>query len=294
MIQLSFIKMNDDNMQHYKKYDPDELKHLQQLELKILKQVISICETHGLKYYAYAGTALGAVRHGGFIPWDDDIDIVMFREDYEKLLKIMETELPDEYYVLNHYKYVDCHFTISRVCLKGTKFEHPEPIPVSFNEGICIDIFPIDNVPESSTKRKLYYYKCDIMRHLFMNSVFKINNNKFNSLFHSIMHHILKRIPGQKFILNRYINCLTKYEKEKTNYCTIHEVRFVYLKFRKIGYFDKKDFEPSKKVKFEDIEIYLQNDYDEQLTLFYGDYMTMPPKEERFNHSGYLIDFGEY
>lgn len=285
----------EDKMQRYKEYDPAELKHLQQLELKILKEVISICESHDLKYYPHGGTALGAVRHNGFIPWDDDIDIAMFRDDYEKLLRIMETELPDEYYILNYYKHTDCHFTITRVCLKGTKFQHPNPIPVSFDEGICIDIFPIDYVPKSTTKRKLYYHRCAIIRHLFMNSIFKINTpNKLNSFIHSILHNILKIIPGQKFILNRYINCLTKYNKKKTSCVTIHESRVDFLRFGKFGYFDKKDFEPSKKVKFEDIEINLQNNYDKILTIYYGDYMTLPPLEERFNHSGYIIDFGKY
>ena len=88
-----------------KKYDPNDLKHLQQIELKILKEVISICESNNLKYYAFGGTALGAVRHGGFIPWDDDIDIAMFRDDYDKLLEILDNNLSDEYYVLNLYKH---------------------------------------------------------------------------------------------------------------------------------------------------------------------------------------------
>ena len=279
-----------------KKYKPDDLKHVQELELKILKEIISICESHDLKYYAYAGTALGAVRHNGFIPWDDDIDIVMFREDYEKLLKILDTELSEEYYVLNFHKHEKYYLPVTQVCLKGTEFRTYTILPNSYKLGIFIDIFPLDNVPESELKRKIYFSKYIIYHHLMLNSIFNIKTpNKINSYIHYVIHHILGFYPGHEGIVKKFLKYLTRYNHKNTNYVTLHLARTVdYINFGKNGFFDKRDFEPSKKIKFEDIEIVIPNNYDKILTLIYGDYMTLPPEEKRYNHAPEILDFGKY
>ena len=278
-----------------KNYKPDDLKHVQQLELKILKEVISICESHNLKYYAYGGTALGAVRHGGFIPWDDDIDIVMFRDDYEKLLKILDSELGEEYYVLNFYNHDRFHLPVTQVCLKGTEFRTYTILPDSYKLGIFIDIFPMDNVPESEIKRKLYYKQYNIFFHLMLNSIFNIETpNKINSYVHSFIHRFLKIYPGHKGVVNRFMKYLTRYNDKSTNYVTIHLSRSDIIKFGKNGFFDKRDFEPSKKIKFEDTEINIPHDYDKILTTYYGDYMTLTQKKKRYNHAPEILDFGKY
>ena len=282
-------------MKKLKDYNNDDLKHLQRVELKILKDVISICENHNLKYYAYGGTALGAIRHGGFIPWDDDVDIVMFRDDYEKLLKIMETELSDEYYVLNFRKQKYYCYSFTEVCLKGTSFHNLDEYILQYDKGICIDIFPLDNVPKSRLKQIIHHYRVTILYHLVVNSIHKINTpNKILSLIHSITHYTLKAIPGYKFLKKRYYKCLIKYNKKETDYATVFFSQVDFLNFGKYGFFEKKDFEPTKKVKFENIEINIQNNYDKILTTYYGDYMTLPPKEKRYNNNIDILDFGKY
>lgn len=283
-------------MEDLSHYNPEgsTLRRAQLRMLEILKVVDDICTKHGIQYTLDGGTLIGAVRHGGFIPWDDDIDIALFRDDYDKLLKIMDTELSDEYYVLNLHKHEDCYFSITRVCLKGTKFQHPNALPYSFNEGICIDIFPLDNVPNSHIKRIIHHYRCNLYFILVLNSAFNFNpSNKVLSLIHSIIYHALKTIPGSKNLIKRFDNCLTKYNN-KTNYVTSLTSQVDFLKFGKYGFFDKRDFEPSKKIKFEDIEINIQENYDKILTTLYGDYMALPPEEDRRNHSEYLVDFGKY
>ena len=82
-------------------YEPEILKQVQQMELEILKDFMCVCEENGLRYFGFAGTGIGAIRHGGFIPWDDDIDIAMPREDFEKAMEIIEKQYSDKYYVLN-------------------------------------------------------------------------------------------------------------------------------------------------------------------------------------------------
>lgn len=270
-------------------YDLDDLRHLQLLELKILKEVISICEKHDLKYYAFGGTELGAIRHGGFIPWDNDVDIAMFREDYEKLLKIFDSELGDEYYVIHPNNQEDCYFSIARVYLKGTKFHHYDPLDVSFEEGIKIDIFPLDHIPDSKIKRIIYYYEIKFYDHLLKNALFKINTpNKLSSAIHSLLHNILKLIPVS-VIKRRFLKCQTKYNNKETKYISFHDSLLGFLKV----YYTKQDFEPSKKFKFEDIEINMPNNYEKMLILWYGDYMALPPEEERYIYDE-IVDFGEY
>lgn len=277
-----------------KEYDPNDLKHLQQVELKILKEIISICESHNLKYYAHFGTALGAIRHGGFIPWDDDVDIVMFRDDYEKLLAILNSELNDDYHIINFYTEDDCFYPFTKICLKGTIFKSHN-YPVSFKEGIFIDIFPLDNVPESELKRTIYLKIYAIYWNLMMDTLFTIkSSNKIISFIHCILHNSLNIFPGQKGIIKWMNSYLTRYNKKDTNYCTVHFLRENFLNSEKEGYWDKRDFEPSKKIKFEDIEIEIPYNYDKILTTYYGDYMTLPPVEKRWNHTPEILEFGKY
>ena len=105
-----------------RKYDEKELKKLQQIELKILKEFISICDKHSLDYYLYGGTNLGAIRHSGFIPWDDDIDVIMFRDDYNKFLKIISEREMGEFKLINSNVYEDYFLQHSKLTLKNTKY----------------------------------------------------------------------------------------------------------------------------------------------------------------------------
>ena len=128
-------------------YDTDTLKHVQEVQLMIFKDFIEICEKNDLEYYAYGGTVLGAIRHKGFIPWDDDIDILMFREDYEKFLKIMGETKSSKYELLNIDKNEDYHYMFSKMSLKGTSFRNYWCLEKSFNVGINIDIFIFYYIP---------------------------------------------------------------------------------------------------------------------------------------------------
>lgn len=216
----------------------------------------------------------------------------MFRDDYDKLLKILETELSDEYYLIDFCNTEDCYFVIARVYLKGTKFHNLNPLDVSFVEGIKVDIFPLDYVPKSKIKRIIYHYTLDFYFHLIWNSLFKVKTqNRLMTGIHSLIHYILN-LMSVNVIKKRFIKFQTKYNN-KTNYVTVHESQVDFLKFGKFGYFDKRDFEPSKKFKFEDTEISVFNNYDRILTIYYGDYMTLSPEETRYIYIE-VFDLGQY
>lgn len=105
-----------------KEYDDETLHHVQRLELMILKDFIKVCTEHNLTYFAYAGTGLGALRHKGFIPWDDDIDVCLPAADHDKVLRIFEEQYSDKYEVINAQKNPQYPLPTSRIMIKGTQF----------------------------------------------------------------------------------------------------------------------------------------------------------------------------
>lgn len=280
----------------YCTYKDSDLKKLKKLELMILEEVISICDNHNIDYYIYGGTALGAIRHGGFIPWDDDIDIAVFREDYEKLLTIFDEELNSKFYVIALEKQEECFFPFAKVCLKNTRFEDWWAKQVSFDEGIFIDIFPLDKVPRNKIGRSIYYYRCRILDHIVMNSIVHVDTgSKFMNIFHNLLFSFLKYIPiSRNFWKKLFHNSLTKYENTDTEYVTCYFSQISGLVFGKNDYYFKEDFSPSKKIKFENLIVSAPRNMDSVLEKSYPNYMELPPKEKRFNHAPEIIDFGDY
>ena len=127
--------------------DVSQLKEVQQKELQILLEVDRICKRNGLTYYLIGGSALGAVRHGGFIPWDDDIDIAMPRDDYRKFLKLCSRELPAEYFLQTYTSQPDFPYPFAKVNLNNTTFIENRLHKLNIHHGIFIDVFPLDGVP---------------------------------------------------------------------------------------------------------------------------------------------------
>lgn len=130
-------------------YEDKELKRLQSMEMGILKDFMKICDENGLRYFGVAGTGIGAIRHGGFIPWDDDIDIALPREDYEKFIKLVEEKMGDKYYVLNAEHNPNFPLMTTRLCIRGTKFVENALKNINCDLGIFLDIYAYDNYPDN-------------------------------------------------------------------------------------------------------------------------------------------------
>ena len=280
----------------YCEYKDSDLEKLKKLELMIFEEVVAICDAHNIDYYIYGGTALGAVRHGGFIPWDDDIDIAVFRKDYEKLVNILDEELNSQFYVIALEKQEDCFFPFIKVCLKDTRFEDWWVDQVSFDEGIFIDIFPLDKVPNNKFGRLIYYYRCRIIDHIVMNSILHVDaGSKLMNFFHELLFFFLNIIPISKWYWKKlFHNSLTKYENTDTEYVTCYFSQISGLVFGKNDFYLKSDFSPSEKIKFEDLIVSAPRNMDSVLEKSYPNYMELPPKEKRFNHAPDVLDFGEY
>lgn len=192
----------------FKKYTDEEIKHLQDVELMILKDVVKILEKHDLKYYIYGGSLLGTIRHGGFIPWDDDIDIILFREDFDKALDILKNELPDKYDLIQMNYIEDCFGSFAKVSLKGTTFSRWYTSYVNYELGINIDLFILDNIPKSDFLGKLHHFGYVFCYQFVINSCIKMDMyTKFRTKLHHLAFDILNFIPISR---RTWKNLLTK------------------------------------------------------------------------------------
>ena len=153
-------------------YSADELDMIQKLELKILKEIIRICKKEKIEYFLIGGSALGAIRHEGFIPWDDDIDVGMTRENYDNFLRVAEQYLGEEFYLQSPSSDRKSPYSYSKLMLKGTLFLEYAQRNLKTQSGIYVDIFPFDEVPdnESENERQFkavqFYKKLYVMRML--------------------------------------------------------------------------------------------------------------------------------
>lgn len=274
----------------FKKYSDEEIKHLQEVELMILKDVVKILDKHNLKYYMYAGSLLGTIRHKGFIPWDDDVDIILFREDFDKALEILNNELPEKYNLVQMNYIDDCFGYFAKVSLNGTTFSRWYTSYVDYELGINIDLFSLDNIPNNDILGKLHHYAYIFCYQFVINSCIKMDMyTKFRTKLHHAVYDILNFIPISRKTWKRlFTKEITFFNYKKTERVTDC--------FSPSGYiaFQRDDFEPAVKAKFENFEVRIPKNYDKILTQIYGDYMRIPPKEKRYNAAPDTLDFGEY
>ena len=272
------------------RYDDKTLKHLQKVQLKILKYFIQICEENDLMYFIYGGSLLGTIRHGGFIPWDDDIDVIMFREDFEKLNKILEKNIDEKFKFINVLNEETYQYTWARLMLKDTLFKEWWANQVDYTPHIFIDIFILDNIPDNKIKRFLHKWTSFSLNQLTIYSLIKLKNqSKLKEIIQQTIYYILKIIPISHYsIKKKCIQTYSKYQHDRydevCDFPAICQMPIYY----------KTDWLPPKRAKFEGVEVNIPNNYDKILKRTYGSYMELPPKESRFRPAPDEIDFGEY
>ena len=236
--------------------DQKTLRKLQLTELELLQEVDRICRKCNIHYNIIAGTLLGAVRHGGFIPWDDDADVALLRPQYEKFRKACETELDtSKFYFQDHRNTPGYRWGYGKLRRKDTLFlrEHQEHMP--YEQGVFIDVFPLDYVPNSYPLRCLHNFKCFIYRKFFWSEVGRIADKSARMrLLYSLMSIVPEARLKKSF--NRFIR---KSDRHKTDWVRI-------LTFptpnRAYGY-KVKWYKKSKKIPFEGIRFAGIADYEE-------------------------------
>lgn len=280
-----------------KKYTDKLLKKVQNIELMILKDFIEVCNKHHLDYFVTYGTALGAIRHKGFIPWDDDIDTGMLREDFKKFELIFEKELGTKYNLVNPVRAEGYGSTVNHMELKGTKFISSDAVNMKYTPGICIDIFVYDKLPSNKLKKQFLYKKAWILGRLTFLASNKEPFIPLKGIKKSIAKNICKAMHifmnktgiTSKKLYKKLIKGTTKYNSKNGTEFTCLEAPDMVPNTTSYN-----DMFPLKKVHFEDIEVNIIKNYNKNLTNLFGDYMQMPPEELRFNHRPHTIDFGSY
>lgn len=278
-------------------YLPEQLYKIQQLELEILKDFIKICEENDLEYFFGGGSAIGVVRHHGFIPWDDDIDVSMDRKNYDKFLQLSKDVLTDKYYILNHETNGDYPCMNTHICLKGTKFITEDIKDFKGESGIFLDLFCFDNIPDDDKlmrkqgTRAWFWGKLMILSRISEPVLYYYGiKRKILRFVLKFAHYFLNVIGlNQEFCYKKAKKYSTMYNNQQTK-----RMAFMFDPSRFTSIMEKDDVYPLRKMKFEDIEVCVPNKVEKYLQNRFGDYMTLPPKEQRHNHKPYILDFGKY
>lgn len=257
-----------------------ELRELQLYKLEILKEITEICEGHGLKYVLSSGTLLGAIRHNGYIPWDDDVDISLMWNDYLELLNVLREDCPDRFFVQNLWtdKNYPCLWTQLRV--NGTTSMPKKLAALDMHWGICIDIFPMFSVSDDDEKFEKQKKAFRLARALLAKELMCAKGESptgaqrlLNMLPNGLRHGMVKGI------LKKYA-----YQSSADEYMCDSYNAVIRRKYR---YADMADVE---KHSFEGYMMNVPRGYDAILTGIYGDYMTPPPPEKRGGHELNLGD----
>ena len=270
-----------------------QLRTLQLIELEMLEEFDRVCNENDINYVVVGGTMLGAIRHKGFIPWDDDVDICMLREDYEKLKKLRDRLNPDICYFQDHTTDPYYRWGYGKIRRTGTKYIRVGQEHLKCQTGIFIDVFPLDDVPKSLFGQMFQNFYCYCCRKILWSEVGKKTCRGLKRYWFSL----LSKIPTKVVF-----SLLDVYVKRSSNasdrlvrtLCMIPIGIYYYIHPLKSRYgMPKKWFTERARYDFESIQVWGTKDYDAVLTHWFGDYMTPPPEEKRVSNSPFsLIDFG--
>ena len=270
-----------------------KLEIVHNILLAYILEIDRICKKHNIKYFLAGGTLLGAIRHKGFIPWDDDADVMMLREDYDKFLEVAQSELPPNMFVQNPKTEKLNHHVFTKIRMDNTLFatKHTGKF-MNMHNGIFIDILSQDNTSNNKIIQKLHIYATLIFRSMVFNKWARkpMKTGGKHPILCKVANFI-KDICPYKFLEFIQDNTISLFKNN--NNC-----KYLYdgmgRNLRR-GVFPKKWLEEVIYVDFEGYKLPVPKYYDEYLTYLYGDYMQMiPVSERRVSHSIVLMDLGEY
>lgn len=263
-----------------------KLSKLQEAELEILKVFVKICEENHLRYFLCYGSMIGAVRHQGFIPWDDDIDVAMPRPDYERFGQIANKVLPSDLYY-STYKLGSEHITLSSMIMNKNKVFTLNNASKVMKTGAWIDVLAIDGAPKPGLGRKIFFLKYIYRRTMCQLAHFDeiVNLQKKRPWYEKVVIKVAQVTRIEKFLDGA--KCGKKYHEliSRIPYDEAEEVASFQTDERFEGIVPRKVYGKGTKYKFEDIYVIGPDDYDTYLKCWYPDYMTPPPMELRNRHN---------
>lgn len=255
----------------------EELRCLQGIQIELLQEVDRICRKHKIHYNMVGGTMLGAIRHGGYIPWDDDADIGFLRTEYERFREVCKRELNTEKYYFQEIRDTNGYrWGYGKLRRKNTKFVRLGQEFMPYEQGIFIDLFPMDNVPDNIILRKFHFCSCYLLRKFLWSEVgYRVEKNKGRRLLYGLM-----RLVPRRALIKWYELLISANAHRKTDMVrilTFPAPRGTYGFYRR--WFLQRD-----RYQFESITLTGAKDYEGYLKHKFGNYMELPPEEERKIH----------
>lgn len=255
-----------------------DLKMLQKIELEMLIELDRICKKNNISYSLDGGTLLGAVRHKGFIPWDDDVDVIMLRREYSKFRKACKKDLDESRFFLQDYRSdPNYRWGYAKLRRKGTEHVRLGQEMLKQKTGVFIDIFVADQVPDSYLLRRVHHFLCFCIRKMLYAPLGEANSS---SWLLRRWYSLLNKIPRNvSFWLRDLLAvCCNRKRKELISHYTLQ-----YPKSCRYG-LPRRCFDEMIEMEFEGRSFSGFKEYDVYLRMHYGNYMELPPVEERKAH----------
>ena len=265
-------------------YIDEKRKKVWQIELNILEEFIRICDKYDINYSLNGGSLLGAIRHKGFIPWDDDIDIMMLRSDYKKFIDVAEKELKLSYF-LQYYKtekgYYYGHAQIRNI---NTTAMIKDDAYNNFNHGIFIDIFPLDNIPDNLEERETYLKDISKNKRKLATYVVTYSPNILKKIVKKIFLRVYWKTQDIDKELENFEKKCQRYNNEKTKECGA--IGFIQNGKK----YENEWFDKYIEIDFEYLKVKIIEKYDAFLTKQYGEYMKIPENKSGSMHGNVFFD----
>ena len=268
----------------------NSLEKVQQVQLEILLEFDRICKKNNINYQLFAGTLLGAIRHKGFIPWDDDIDVCLLRNDYERFLAVCEEELDPQYFLQTNKSDQNYIMQFAKIRKNNTVFLEKATANCHIHNGIYIDVFPLDGIRPNSFIGAMQQKLLLIIGRINLTRIKNLCTDtemKLQKMIRLSFHYLMKLIPNRLTnTLQKKVCCMfqdykeTEYVSHLTNGASSIRVKKYVMK--------KNEFYNTIEGEFEGHKFPIPVEYDKVLKKLYGDYKKHPPVEERMPHHGVI------
>ncbi len=261
------------------------LREMQALQTRILQTIDAICTEHGLHYYLIGGTLLGAIRHSGFIPWDDDVDIALPREHFDTFEAICRARLPEPYQWVDYKDHWEMPGNLAKIIDRRTVLVQEAREDHQVDLGVYVDVFPLDGVPKSRIARSLQFTWIKCIRTLM--AVFFLDNRKSRSLHKRSLIALIQTLMPDSAI--KWLHVALEKAIRRYHYDSSSETCNFLGGSGKKEYFPKSWLGLDTRKCFEGMPLSIPREYHAYLTQKYGDYLRLPPEERRRTHHRYTL-----
>lgn len=257
-----------------------ELKEQKKIMIELLEYFDKVCRENNIKYSLIGGSLIGAIRHKGIIPWDDDIDVILSKNEYLKLIQILEDMNDSRYKLLTINNCRGYNFPFPKLVDKRTFVVEPKLLNQIEEYGIFIDIFSYSNTSDSDKTRKKDFKRIKLLNNMMSRTKLNFKDDGFKKNFLRLNKNILSKIIGYRNIIKILNNIYNKYNNTDTDYVVSNWP--VYDINKEVQ--ESKNITEFIDVEFENMKIMIFKNYDEILKNTFGDYMQLPPENQRKAH----------